>query len=53
MPVVTFLHRMPEKLGEFYHLRTDDGANLKLTAQHFIYRAKCPDSGNEIEVDID
>jgi len=47
VPVVTFLHRMPEKLGEFYHLQTDDGAHLKLTAQHFIYRAKCPDSESE------
>jgi len=49
VPIITFLHRMPEQVGQFYHLRTDDGTQLKLTAKHFIYRAQCPDSAENIE----
>ncbi len=43
--ITTFLHRVPDLDAQFYRIKTADGAQIKLTAHHFIYVVQCDMKG--------
>ncbi|CAD6187194.1 unnamed protein product [Caenorhabditis auriculariae] len=52
VPVTFWLHKVPEQFAQFQRLELEDGSELKLTAEHYIYKTECEKSGEVSTKDI-
>ena len=48
-PVSFWLHREPSAEFEFHRFTTDNGKEIKLTAQHYIYKGDCKHAGQKVD----